>query len=259
MRERVKSPASDGEKHQFLPRDEIVAARGANGRIEVGGLAARLPNGRYTCDLRPIDSVRPSHERLALEKSSPTIILSVPATGLYLATITDEMNTPRINLFVAAVDQAVATSFSQSFLDAKALIGKWSRDYGWSTHDVQWAYLKSLVLDRDLPGSALAQFQSTVIARPAVDKSNTIAVTAEPVFFPRAGTLEGTSAIAMRCDTPDAVMHYTLDGSQPTANSQVYTAPIVLKEGIMTIKSFASVAGKKDSAVVTGTFRSGQP
>jgi hypothetical protein len=35
----------------------------------------------------------------------------------------------------------------------------------------------------------------------------------------------------------------------------VYHAPIMVKGTELTIKAFASVAGRKDSAVVTGIFR----
>jgi hypothetical protein len=51
------------------------------------------------------------------------------------------------------------------------------------------------------------------------------------------------------------VIHYTFDGSQPLANSPVYDAPISVKGIALMIKAFASVPGKKDSAVVTGMYR----
>jgi hypothetical protein len=46
-----------------------------------------------------------------------------------------------------------------------------------------------------------------------------------------------------------------LDSSQPNSSSAVYREPIVIKRSGLIIKAFASVAGKKDSAVVTGEFR----
>jgi len=50
-------------------------------------------------------------------------------------------------------------------------------------------------------------------------------------------------------------MHYTVDGAQPMNQSAVYHAPIVVLGSELTIKSFASAPGKKDSPVVTGIFR----
>jgi hypothetical protein len=46
-----------------------------------------------------------------------------------------------------------------------------------------------------------------------------------------------------------------VDYSQPGAASAVYSAPIVVMGSGLTIKAFASAPGKKDSAVVSGTFR----
>ena len=48
----------------------------------------------------------------------------------------------------------------------------------------------------------------------------------------------------------DATIYYTLDGTDPTINSQIYTAPIVVNEEI-TIKAFAVKDGYKDSEVAT--------
>jgi hypothetical protein len=61
--------------------------------------------------------------------------------------------------------------------------------------------------------------------------------------------------VTLRCETPGAVIHYTFDGSQPSASSPVYSAPISVKGTELTIKAFASVPGGKDSAVVTGIYR----
>jgi hypothetical protein len=77
----------------------------------------------------------------------------------------------------------------------------------------------------------------------------------EPRLFPEPGVFEGDIEVALRCDTPGAVIHYTFDGSQPLASSPVYNAPISVKGTALTIKAFASVPGKKDSAVVTGRYR----
>ena len=80
-------------------------------------------------------------------------------------------------------------------------------------------------------------------------------MTTEPTFSPTPGLFDGDTAVTLRCNTPGATMHFTVDGSQPVANSPVYRAPIMVKGTELTIKSFASVAGRKDSAVVTGIFR----
>lgn len=245
-----------------LPRDEILAVLDDDSRIEITGLASRLPNGRYSYDLRPLtqlDPSLPSRFHHALEKSASTISLSVPSSGLYVATVFDDENRPRIDLFIAAVEPAQAERFTKSFLAAKSLIRDWNQNYGWPTHDVQWAYLESLMSSANSPSSANPAGEDASNTEPAAspEAANTMVpnVTAEPTFDPKPGILAGSVVIAMRCNTPGAVVHYTLDGSQPIATSPVYGAPIVLKSGIMTVKSFCSATGKKDSAVVSGIFR----
>jgi hypothetical protein len=69
--------------------------------------------------------------------------------------------------------------------------------------------------------------------------------------------LKEDAAVTLACKTSDAIMHYTVDGSQPLDSSPVYSAPIMVKGTALTIKGFASAPGKKDSAVVTGIFRIG--
>jgi hypothetical protein len=245
-----------------LPRDEVVAVLGPDNRVQVEGLASRLSNGRYTYDLRPLDRAYPSQFHLALEKRAPSITLSLPSSGLFVVTITDDLHTPRINLFLAAVKPAQATSISKSFREAKELLEDWNGDYGWPVHDFQWAYLEWLVQGAKpvTPARQAGQIASNADAmdgrvETSVDRAG---VTAEPTFSPKAGLFAGDTAVALRCETQGATIHYTVDSSQPIASSPVYRAPIMVKGTELTIKSFASAPGKKDSAVVTGIFRIGQ-
>lgn len=136
----------------------------------------------------------------------------------------------------------------KSFHDAKALMKDWNGDYqGWPIHDFQRAYLESLML-RVKPLST---------GRPAVaaDEADREGVTAEPTFSPKPGLFDGDTAVTLRCATPVASIRFTVDGSQPLKTSPLYGAPIMVKGTELTVKAYASAAGKKDSAVVTGIFR----
>lgn len=288
------STGSSAHQESPLPRDEVVAVLDSGNRIQVDGLVAKLPNGRYTYDLRPLHSASPRQSHLALEKSASTITLPLPSPGLYALTIVDDLNTSRIDLLVAAVRPAQAASFGKSFHHAAALMGEWNGDYfGWPLHDFQRAYLESLMLGAKplstgrqagaggriapyagLPGSnpgegrtgrhgfkgAVTPVQGSPLGQAtrgqsSADQMRSFGVTAEPTFFPKPGLFDGDTAVTLRCDTPGAIMHYTIDGSQPVTSSPVYSAPIMVKATELTVKSFASVANKKDSAVVTGIFR----
>ncbi len=76
---------------------------------------------------------------------------------------------------------------------------------------------------------------------------------AKPVFTPTGGEVERGSTVAIHCDTPNATIHYTLDGSTPTEQSAIYTAPIVVNE-TMTIKALAVRENYVNSAVAEATF-----
>jgi hypothetical protein len=242
-------PESGQHKAPRLPRDESLVVLGPGNRVELGGLAASLPNGRYTYDLRPFDTAFPRQFHILLEKNAPTITLPLPSSGLYALTISDQLNTPRIDVLIAAIRPAQSATILKSFHDASALIGDWNIDYqGWPIHDFQRAYLESLVLGIK-PSSAGVQAQlTTKTARPA-------GMTAEPAFLPKPGLFEGDTAVTLICETRGATMHYTVDGSQPFDDSPVYHAPIMVKGTELTIKAFAVAPGEKASAVVTGIFR----
>jgi hypothetical protein len=83
----------------------------------------------------------------------------------------------------------------------------------------------------------------------------TVGLSGEPTFSPKAGYLRGDTEVTLRCDTPGATIHYTVDSSQPTADSPVYAAPISVKGAGLTIKAFSSMPGRRDSPVVTGIYR----
>lgn len=90
---------------------------------------------------------------------------------------------------------------------------------------------------------------------PSIVAVGATAVSGEPTFSPQAGFLRGDTEVALRCDTPGATIHYTVDSSQPTADSPVYTGPISVKGEGLTIKAFSSMPGRRDSPVVTAVYR----
>lgn len=257
------SAGSTNQRASRLPRDEAVAVLGPDNRVHVEGLAARLSNGRYTYDLRPLNRAHPREPHLVFDKNGPSITLALPSSGLYVLTIIDDLNTPRIDLFLAAVEPAQAAGFEKSYRDAKALMKNWNDEYqSWPIHDFQRAYLESLMLSVNVLPTDRRVNAASKVASPAelpgrLDDAakNRTDVTAEPAFSPGPGLFDKDIAVTLQCNTPGATMHFTVDGSQPVASSPVYRAPIMVKGTELSIKSFASVTGRKDSAVVTGIFR----
>ena len=79
-------------------------------------------------------------------------------------------------------------------------------------------------------------------------------VTQNPVITPGSGTITTpTVTVEITCPTEGAVIYYTLDGTTPTAESTVYSAPIVISE-TTTVSAIAIVAGGEPSEVVSCTY-----
>ena len=77
---------------------------------------------------------------------------------------------------------------------------------------------------------------------------------ATPVFSPAPGTYGATQHVSISCDTPDAAIHYTTDGTDPTESSQVYSgAPLEIKE-TKTIKAKAYKSGVLSSEIAVGIY-----
>ncbi len=82
------------------------------------------------------------------------------------------------------------------------------------------------------------------------------ATPADPTFSPAAGTYKAAQSITLACATSGAVIHYTTDGTEPTASSPTYSSAISLStNGTYTIKAIAvSAGGTKTSGVATATY-----
>ena len=73
-----------------------------------------------------------------------------------------------------------------------------------------------------------------------------------PTFTPAGGTYYAAQTVAIACATEGAAIYYTLDGTEPTAESVLYNEPIAVN-ATTTIKAIA-VLGEDASAVATATY-----
>lgn len=240
--------------NRLLPREEALAALGPDNWVSIGGLAASLPDGRYTYEASNGEAGRiPSSKRSifvkrGFVKKGPSIHLALPSKGIYDFVVRDDFNRPRIDLFIAAVTPAEAPESMNSVRRAEQLMKQWNSEYqGWPMDDFQRAYFEALALKIGPQSTQGSERATTRAPRPDT--------TAEPVFSPAPGVFEGDLMVQLRCVTPGAAIHYTVDTSQPVKSSPVYAGAIAVKKTELTVKAFASSAGKKDSAVVTGIFR----
>ncbi|HSB61352.1 MAG TPA: chitobiase/beta-hexosaminidase C-terminal domain-containing protein, partial [Vicinamibacteria bacterium] len=74
-----------------------------------------------------------------------------------------------------------------------------------------------------------------------------------PSIVPAGGTFTGSTTVTLATSTPGAEIHYTLDGSEPTPGSLLYTDPFVL-DRTATVKARAFLAGYDDSGTATASF-----
>ena len=76
-----------------------------------------------------------------------------------------------------------------------------------------------------------------------------------PYFSPGEGTYSSDVSVAISCDTPGAVIHYTTNGSTPTENDPIIQsgAPITF-ETTTTLKAMACKTDKDPSEVISATY-----
>jgi hypothetical protein len=76
---------------------------------------------------------------------------------------------------------------------------------------------------------------------------------ATPGFSPAAGTYSSAQSVTISDTTPGAVIHYTTNGTQPTAKSPKYSAPITISK-TETLQAIAIATGYADSDTESGTY-----
>ena len=76
---------------------------------------------------------------------------------------------------------------------------------------------------------------------------------AAPTFTPEGGTYFEVQTVTINCGTADATIYYTLDGSDPTPNSLVYSDPIEVAENTI-IKAYAVKEGFNDSNIAEADY-----
>jgi serine/threonine protein kinase len=78
--------------------------------------------------------------------------------------------------------------------------------------------------------------------------------TATPVFTLAGGTYPEAHAVGINDQTPNADIHYTVDGSQPTEASPIYSLPIWPLSSGATVRAIATAEGHAPSSEVSSTY-----
>jgi hypothetical protein len=79
--------------------------------------------------------------------------------------------------------------------------------------------------------------------------------TVEPVLFSLdSQPFEDSFSLTLSCSTTDSVIHYTVDGSTPTASSATYSTAITIPTSTTTVKALAVKTGMANSEITQETY-----
>jgi hypothetical protein len=110
----------------------------------------------------------------------------------------------------------------------------------------------AIAIDRSTNVSAKA-FKAGWLASATASATYNVVV-AIPTIAPPAGIYDADQvAVALATSTSGAVLHYTIDGSDPTPASPVYSTPFPLN-GSATVKAIALRAGCTSSGIASATY-----
>ena len=103
--------------------------------------------------------------------------------------------------------------------------------------------VKAMATKTDMKNSSVATVKYIV----------NVPTVAKPVLAPAGGEVELGTTVTITCATEGATIHYTTDGSTPTAESPVYSDPITINS-TTTVKAIGVKEDFADSPVATGNY-----
>ena len=111
----------------------------------------------------------------------------------------------------------------------------------------------TVTFDGTEPATGIVTFSSdTLTAQVSLTATATLPT---PVIAPATGTTDTMVVVTISCANSNANIHYTTDGTAPTASAALYTAPVVLNTpGTYTVNAIAVLNGWDNSDVATATY-----
>jgi hypothetical protein len=138
--------------------------------------------------------------------------------------------------------------------------------HAYNAYDLsQELYNSSMAGQRDNPGATVKFTVPTVAngkvyvgAQYMVSVFGNASFTAAPQMTPNGGSFTNSVTVTLSDSTPGASIYYTVDNSDPTTNSILYTGPVTLTKSLTLIaKAFSP--GALESLVVSATFVAESP
>ena len=109
----------------------------------------------------------------------------------------------------------------------------------------------AVILDRGTKANSNWRWDNVVITFDELQSGTSTVAT--PTFTPEAGTYNEAQNVTIATATEDAIIYYTIDGTDPTTASSVYSAAIPVTE-TTTIKAYAVKDGMTDSEIATAEY-----
>ena len=129
-----------------------------------------------------------------------------------------------------------------------------------ATNISQTLYSSSQLLARDNPGNGIKMITPTVAngkvyvgAQYALNIYGFNTFLATPTISPNGAIYTNSVTVTLADASPGAAIYYTLDGTAPTTNSLLYTAPFVVTT-TLNVSAIAVKSGAANSAVATASF-----
>jgi len=117
--------------------------------------------------------------------------------------------------------------------------------------------IKAIAVKEGMTSSAVVSASYTVKTAPAEQVEAPVIAPASKTVEIAGGQTEATVNVTITCDTADAAIWYTTDGSEPTGASEQYTQAfdVTVKAGeSVTVKAIAVKDGMEDSEIVSATY-----
>jgi hypothetical protein len=125
---------------------------------------------------------------------------------------------------------------------------KWNGRQQWASYIVQEQIMAGGVLELDMSSTPNDNAFEAVSSSTVYQDRSPV-----PVIDGGARVFDSTATIKLRSTLPVARIHYTLDGSEPSASTPVYAAPFTVDK-TTTIKAITLIDDYEPSPVVEATF-----
>jgi hypothetical protein len=178
---------------------------------------------------------------LYVNGAAPTVpAIDMTSSGVVLSSgdsINANMTYDGANLILTLTDIVVNKTFTHTFpINIPATIGSNVAYIGFTG------------------GSGGQSSSQKILSWTFTSQSGSGTVTQTPAFSPTGGSFATAQQVAISDGTSGAVIYYTIDGSTPTTSSAVYSSPISVDSGTVTINAMAQAPGYSASSVGSATY-----